>query len=150
MEADGYHTKSELFDTEEDKTYRDVARNFQLNPLQIDQKIILESIYFDQSEYVLKEDAFAELNRIINLLQNNPTMEILLEGHTDNQGDILMNTQLAKNRVEAVKTYICEKGSISVNRVHIKSWGPARPVYSNASEQSRKKNRRVEFSIVKM
>lgn len=150
VEADGYHTKSELFDTEEDKTYRDVARNFQLNPLQIDQKIILESVYFDQSEYVLKEESFAELNRIINLLQNNPTMEILLEGHTDNQGDMLLNTKLAKNRVEAVKTYICEKGEIAATRVHIKSWGPARPIYSNASEESRKKNRRVEFSIVKM
>ena len=76
-------------------------------------------------------------------------MEILLEGHTDNQGDVQKNVQLSQERVTNVKAYLTNAG-INPNRITTKAWGPAQPIASNQTEQSRQKNRRVEFTIIKM
>jgi outer membrane protein OmpA-like peptidoglycan-associated protein len=84
------------------------------------------------------------------MMVENMSMEILLEGHTDNQGDMFKNIKLAEDRVNAVKEYIIKDGVVDSKRIGIKSWGPYKPVLRNSSEEARKKNRRVEFTITKM
>ena len=76
-------------------------------------------------------------------------MEILVEGHTDNQGEWDLNMKLSADRVQVVKEYLTGKG-IAAGRIQTKAWGPSKPIASNANEEKRKLNRRVEFTILKM
>jgi outer membrane protein OmpA-like peptidoglycan-associated protein len=133
-----------------EKGYREIRFDLSMTEIKAGQKMILNQLFFERAKYEIKEESFDELKRIINLMKEYPSMEVMLEGHTDNQGDLLKNVQLAKNRVEAVKSYLMEKGGIESARISVKSWGPTRPISSNASEGTRKKNRRVEFTIVKL
>ena len=82
-------------------------------------------------------------------MKDNPTVEIQLEGHTDNQGDFNLNLQLSQDRVTEVKKYLTSKG-IDEKRISVKGWGSTKPVASNVTEDKRKLNRRVEFVVVKM
>lgn len=118
--------------------------------LEAGSKLVLNEVYFDQSVAVLRQESFVELDRIRKIMTENPTMEILLEGHTDNQGDASLNLKLGRDRIAAVKDYITKDGLIGIERISIKSWGPYRPLLKNSSEGARKKNRRVEFTILKM
>lgn len=133
-----------------EKGYREIRFDLSMTEIKAGQKMILNQLFFERAKYEIKEESFDELKRIINLMKEYPSMEVMLEGHTDNQGDLLKNVQLAKSRVEAVKSYLIEKGGIQAERISVKSWGPTRPISSNASEVTRKKNRRVEFTIVKL
>ena len=82
------------------------------------------------------------------MLKENPTMEIELEGHTDNQGDADLNQKLSEDRVLAVKDYLVNKG-IDKSRIMGRGWGGEKPIASNDSELTRRLNRRVEFKILR-
>lgn len=118
--------------------------------LEAGRKLVLREVYFDQSKAELREESFAELDRIRKIMMENPTMEILLEGHTDNQGDAALNFKLAEQRITNVKNYLTADGQIAPARIAVKSWGQYRPLQKNTSEEARRKNRRVEFTITKM
>jgi outer membrane protein OmpA-like peptidoglycan-associated protein len=145
-----YGDFSVTLDLTKEKRYREVKAVYEMNPLGKGQKMVLNSLLFDQGKSVIKESSFEELNKIKSLMQENPEMEILLEGHTDNQGEMLLNIKLAEDRVKAVKVYLATESLISENRIKVKSWGPYKPLVRNSTEEERKKNRRVEFSITKM
>ena len=89
-----------------------------------------------------------DLDRIAQAMLDFPTLEILFEGHTDNQGYFQLNLKLSEERIEEVKTYLISKG-VPTERITTKGWGQTRPIASNATEERRKLNRRVEFTIVK-
>jgi outer membrane protein OmpA-like peptidoglycan-associated protein len=71
----------------------------------------------------------------------------LLEGHTDNQGDWNDNLKLSLERVVNVKNYLVSKG-IDSNRILTKGWGGAKPIANNLLEDTRRINRRVEFTLI--
>lgn len=118
--------------------------------LETGRKLVLKEVYFDQSKAELREESFVELERIRKIMMDNPAMEILLEGHTDNQGDAALNFKLAEQRITNVKNYLTADGKISPARIAVKSWGQYRPLQKNSTEEARRKNRRVEFTITKM
>jgi outer membrane protein OmpA-like peptidoglycan-associated protein len=91
-------------------------------------------------------ESYPELDKTVSLLKENPTFKILLEGHTDNQGDWSENLKLSNDRVETVKNYLISKGILS-SRIQVKGWGGTKPVSSNLTEERRKLNRRVEFTL---
>lgn len=146
--AEGFMSAEEEIDLTAETTYKEIRKDLYLTPLEVGQLVRLNHIYFDQSEFKLLEDSFEELNRIAVMLKENPSMEIQLEGHTDNVGDFNLNVALSRNRVQAVREYLVEKG-IDGNRIQFKGYGSTRPVASNSNEKSRKQNRRVEFVILK-
>ncbi len=119
-----------------------------LRPLVVGEAVRLENVMFRQSTAVLMEESNEALDEVVSLMQENPQMEILLTGHTDNQGSSKANIRLSRERVEAVKNYLVSRG-IEEERIEGKGYGPTRPVASNASEETRKLNRRVEFVITK-
>jgi outer membrane protein OmpA-like peptidoglycan-associated protein len=137
-------------DLSKETVYKELKATFEMLPLVKGQKVLLQNLFFDQGKFVIKEASFVELDKIKSMMIDNPQMEILLEGHTDNQGDMLLNIKLAVDRVSAVKNYLTNDGKIDGSRIAIKSWGPYKPVVRNSSEEARKKNRRVEFTITKM
>ena len=78
----------------------------------------------------------------------NPKVEIELAGHTDNRGLHAHNVKLSRARVEKVKEYLISKG-IEAKRIEGKGYGGIKPIAENDAEDTRKLNRRVEFTIVK-
>ncbi|KAA0989357.1 OmpA family protein [Dyadobacter aurulentus] len=147
--AEGYFPVSEDIDLSGDSTFRTIRKNLYLQPIKAGQQIRLNNTMFMQSSSEVVPSSFAELDRIVSTMNSYPAMEILLEGHTDNQGEVQKNVKLSADRVEQVKKYLLSKG-IEGKRIQTKAWGPARPIASNATEQTRQRNRRVEFTILKI
>jgi outer membrane protein OmpA-like peptidoglycan-associated protein len=109
--------------------------------------IRLENVYFDQSQPILKPQSFTELDRLVNLLKQNPKVEIEIIGHTDNVGDPRMNLYLSELRAKAVSNYLFNKG-IPAKRLASRGEGQEKPVSPNDTEENRQKNRRVEFIVI--
>ncbi|MFD1818193.1 WD40-like Beta Propeller Repeat [Pseudarcicella hirudinis] len=143
----GYLPVSEQLDFTNEKNFKEFKKNLYLTPIEVGQKMTLNNVFFEQSKYDLNASSFGELDRIVELMKEYPTMEIMLEGHTDNQGDWNANLQLSQQRVEEVKKYLSKKG-ILLSRIQTKGWGSTRPVSSNLTEEKRRLNRRVEFTIL--
>lgn len=141
--AKGYFSQSDTVVTNR----VDVVRDFSLVPIETGAKITLRNIYFSASKFDLKSESFPELDRLVTVMQQNPTMNIRLEGHTDTVGDFDANVELSRNRVDEVKRYIVGKG-IGADRIETKGYGPSRPINTNKSLKERPENRRVEMVVV--
>jgi len=126
----------------------DLIEEYLLTPLEVGTTITLNKVYFERSTAQLLDDSFSELNRVAEMMSENPGVKIELSGHTDNQGSSKLNLQLSQERVDIVKQYLTEHG-IDGSRIRGKGYGGTKPVASNASEETRKLNRRVEFTILK-
>ncbi|MCZ2482407.1 OmpA family protein [Aquirufa nivalisilvae] len=143
---DGYICRVEKFDYTSERNFKNIQRNLLIIPIQLNKQYQIPNINFDQSKAELIPSSYEELDKIVKILKDNSNFKILLEGHTDNQGDWNENMKLSLERVENVKAYIVSKG-ISPNRVRVKGWGGTKPMASNMSEERRKLNRRVEFTL---
>ncbi|MFN0013084.1 MAG: OmpA family protein [Saprospiraceae bacterium] len=120
-----------------------------LDPLQVDDKIELKPIFFQQSKAVILENSFPELERMASILTENPGLEIRIEGHTDNVGKAEELLVLSEQRAEAIRKFLVEKGILQ-ERITTIGHGPKFPISSNNSEEQRAQNRRVEFRITKI
>ncbi len=146
--AVGFISATETIDVTTYTDYQEIRRDLYLTPLEVGQKVNLTSIAFEQSKYNLLQTSLPELNRVAEMMIANPTLEIQLEGHTDNQGDWTKNLKLSADRVKEVKRYLVEQG-INENRILFKAYGSSQPIASNLNEKSRQRNRRVEFLVLK-
>jgi outer membrane protein OmpA-like peptidoglycan-associated protein len=142
----GYFSKVEHFDFTLEKNFLQVNRNFFLQTVEKNKAYALANISFDQGKADLKPGFEAELEKVIAILSDNDQYTLLLEGHTDNQGDWNDNLKLSLERVENVKAYLISKG-VDAKRIETKGWGGSRPLANNLVEEMRKNNRRVEFTI---
>ena len=142
----GFLSKIEKIDFSSETKFKAVKRNISLIEIQLNKQYQLSNIIFAQSLSDLLPESFTELDKIVNLLKENPGFKILLEGHTDNQGDWAENLKLSVDRVETVKSYLVLKG-IAESRIRTKGWGGTKPLASNLTEERRKLNRRVEFTL---
>jgi OmpA-OmpF porin, OOP family len=122
--------------------------DFALRPMVVGSTVRLDNVMFGQSTAVLLEESATALDKVVQMLRDNPGMEIMITGHTDNQGNSKANLKLSQDRVDAVKSYLLSRG-IDAKRVQGKGMGASRPIASNANEESRRLNRRVEFTILK-
>lgn len=130
------------------KEYSEVKRDLYLVPIEIGESIQLKNVFFVQSKAQLKPESFPELDRLSQILKDNPTIEIELGGHTDSHGDAKSNLSLSLLRVNAVKNYLVSKG-IDVKRISGKGYGGTTPIAPNDTDVNRQLNRRVEFKITK-
>jgi len=148
----GFVSVSENLDLTKESRYREVRKTITLVPVQEGQSIPLNNLFFEQSKYDILPSSHAELNRMIDLMNEYPTMEVLIEGHTaiSDVDEFLLNLKLSQNRANEVKNYLINVGKIAPERIQTKGWGQSKPIASNATEETRKKNRRVEFTIIKL
>ncbi len=114
-----------------------------------DMVIALNNIFFDFDKFTLKVESFPELNRIVTLMKEKATMTVEIAGHTDATGPDQYNLSLSERRAKAVSNYLVEKG-IAADRITTTFFGKTKPKESNETKEGRRKNRRVEFKILKM
>jgi outer membrane protein OmpA-like peptidoglycan-associated protein len=88
------------------------------------------------------------LDSIAGVMNGNPSLEILISGHTDVIGDKQLNYQLSLDRANAVKEYLVGKG-ILPERIKVEAFGGAKPLASSGREETRRLNRRVEITVIK-
>lgn len=110
-------------------------------------RVALHNLIFEQTKAELKESVIAELNTLAEWLNRDTAVRIRFIGHTDNQGDPALNIKLSEERVLNVKKYLVSKG-IEENRIETIGYGGKYPKADNATEESRKLNRRVEMEIL--
>ncbi|UOE37635.1 OmpA family protein [Chryseobacterium oryzae] len=99
---------------------------------------------FDSSN--LTTLAKTNLDKLVQVLVNNPDTNINIYGHTDSKGSDDYNQKLSERRANSVKAYLVSKG-IASSRMFALGEGESMPVASNDTEEGRAKNRRVEFAI---
>ncbi|MEZ4897668.1 MAG: OmpA family protein [Saprospiraceae bacterium] len=119
-----------------------------LEPIKEDRKIEVSNIFFEQSKPKILPESYPELNRLVQLLKQNPNIHILIEGHTDNVGDLKANIELSQKRAMGIKEYLVYNG-IAKERIDTKGFGPTKPLNDNSTEEKRRENRRVEIKITK-
>ena len=108
--------------------------------------VTLENIFFDTDKYELKRESYYELNKLIDFLQENPSIKIEIGGHTDNSGSEPHNIELSRNRAQSIVKYLTEH-KISSTRLSAKGYGSSKPCVPNDSKENMAKNRRTEIKI---
>lgn len=108
-------------------------------------KVALYGIYFDTGKADLKPDSSAQLGEIAKLLGVDPSLSLYVVGHTDSQGAFAANVDLSKRRAAAVVAALVGQYRIAAPRLQAEGVGQLAPVTSNATEEGRAKNRRVEI-----
>lgn len=111
--------------------------------------IPLKNIYFDTDKWELLPRSYVELNKLLQIMSENPDMIIEIIGHTDTQGESNYNLYLSRKRSKAVVEFLNENG-IANHRTRYKGYGSTKPIATNSTEDGRQLNRRVEFLIIKM
>lgn len=126
----------------------ELVRDLSLGALEVGSIFVLRNIYYDFDKAVLKSTSVNELNKLLKLLKDNPSMKVRIGSHTDNKGSNEYNIALSKRRAESVVNWLVSKG-IPKSRLEYKGYGEEKPIASNDDEEEgRELNRRTEFEII--
>ena len=109
-----------------------------------DGKFITYGITFDVGKSVIKPESMGEINRIVTLMTENPTLKFSVEGHTDSTGNAVSNQTLSEARSKAIVEKLVSLG-IAADRLTSSGKGQNNPIADNGTDEGRAKNRRVEF-----
>ena len=126
-----------------DSTYQ---KDIQLQPLQLNAAVTFKNLQFKTKSYQLEPVSLIELGKLLQLMNENPTIKVQVNGHTDNVGTPASNLTLSTNRAKAVVDYLISKG-IEAKRLQYKGFGETKPIADNSTEEGKAKNRRTEFVI---
>lgn len=105
-----------------------------------------QNVYFATASTKLLSRSFAPLNEVVTVLQENPSLKLKIDGHTDSQGADDYNMRLSEGRAASVKAYLVSKG-IEESRLESEGFGETQPVADNKTAAGRQKNRRVEMKV---
>lgn len=147
VKRDGYLFHSENFDLPASANFQEVEKNIELKKIDIGKTITLRNIFFDFDKATIRPESANELDRLIKLLTDNPTLKIELGSHTDSKGSDDYNQKLSQSRSQSVVTYLITKG-ISTDRLVAKGYGESAPIAKNDTEEGRQLNRRTDFKIL--
>lgn len=112
-----------------------------------EQVIILNNVFFNTAEWILLPASFAELDKYVAYLQEEPNLKVEISGHTDIVGNDEDNQLLSEDRAKAVVEYFIQRG-IEPERLTYKGYGRTKPIADNQTDEGRARNRRVEMKII--
>jgi outer membrane protein OmpA-like peptidoglycan-associated protein len=147
VSADGYLFHSENFDIPLTASYQEVTKDVQLQPISVGSTIVLRNVFFDFDKSTLKTESYTELDRLVQIMNENPSLKIELGGHTDSKGADDYNQRLSEARAKACVDYLISKG-VKADRMTWKGYGETVPIDTNDTDAGRANNRRTEFKIV--
>jgi outer membrane protein OmpA-like peptidoglycan-associated protein len=143
----GYLYKSIAFEIESLVSIPGKTLDVLLEPIQKNTKEILSNVFFASSKYDLETNSIVELDKLFNILQENPSISIEISGHTDDQGREDINQKLSLMRAKSVEDYLVKKGIVA-KRLKTEGFGKQKPLVPNLNEENRKLNRRIEIKIL--
>ncbi|WP_456460319.1 OmpA family protein [Reichenbachiella sp.] len=144
---DGYLSQDEHIDLNEITEITDIQQDLFLTPIEKGVAISLNNIFFEFDRSDLRTSSYAELDRILKLLESDKINSIEISGHTDSVGDDDYNLELSKRRAWSVYSYFIANG-IRASRLESVGYGETMPVAPNDTADNRRRNRRVEFKII--
>ncbi len=144
----GYLFYSENYNLNDRSIDSIFTANIPLQPIEAGAAIVLKNIFFDSKKTELSPESTVELNKVIQLLKDNPQLKILITGHTDNIGKAADNELLSNGRAESVIRYILASKLFSKDRLQSKGMGANQPIADNSTEQGRAANRRTEMTVI--
>lgn len=147
VKSSGYLFHSENFMLPEATEFQEFVLDFDMKKLEVGNVIVLKNIFFDSDKASLRPASESELNRLIKLLNDNPSTRIEIGSHTDDQGSEDYNLKLSEQRSASVVDYLTGKG-IKASRLIAKGYGESTPIEKNDTEEGRQTNRRTEFKIL--
>jgi outer membrane protein OmpA-like peptidoglycan-associated protein len=147
VKKDGYLFHSENFNLPDNADYQEFSKDVALKKIEVGSVIVLRNIFFDFDKATIRPESANELDRLIKLLQDNPTLKIELGSHTDSKGSDEYNMKLSDNRSKSVVDYLITKG-IPAGRLVAKGYGETKPIDTNDTDAGRQNNRRTEFKIL--
>jgi outer membrane protein OmpA-like peptidoglycan-associated protein len=135
----------------EDKD-RTISVTIYVDSIALDEHFRMENVFYDYDKASLRPESGAELEKLITLMRDNPSLDVEIGAHTDSKGDDAYNMNLSQQRAEAVVQYLISSG-IERSRLTAKGYGETKPVAPNTvngkdSPENRAKNRRTEFRIL--
>ncbi len=136
------------------KNSENFTANFELDQIIIEKPIVLENIYYDLDKWFIRPDAAKELDRLVQLMNDNPTLNIELSSHTDSRAGDQYNLVLSDKRAKAAVEYVASKG-VDKNRMRWKGYGESKLVNQckndvKCTEEEHQQNRRTEFKAIKI
>lgn len=147
VKMDGYLFHSENFDIPVVATYQEVTKDIEMEKIAVGSTIVLRNVFFDYAKSTLKPESSQELDRLVKILQDNPSIRIELSGHTDSRGTDESNQRLSEARAKACVDYLVAHG-IAASRLEFKGYGESMPIATNDTEEGMALNRRTEFKIL--
>jgi outer membrane protein OmpA-like peptidoglycan-associated protein len=126
-----------------------VVEPIEITPIAVNVTIPLNNIFFDFDKASLRPESFSELNRIVALMAERKSMTVEISGYTDNLGPDAYNMKLSERRAKSVSKYLVEKG-VDSSRITTTWFGETKPVDTTNTKAGNRKNRRVEFKILKI
>lgn len=124
-----------------------IKLEMEVQPIEVGKHYRLHNIYFAFNSADILANSQKVLDEFIVFLNDHPTLQISIEGHTDNVGSDEFNLILSENRAKAVYNYLVNNG-IDANRLQYKGFGESNPIATNETEEGRAMNRRTEFVIL--
>ena len=113
--------------------------------LEADGRVAIRDILFDTNSATIRPESAPILEQIGTMMQEHPELKLMVEGHTDDEGEFDWNMELSADRAASVKTYLVENFGIQTDRMRTMGLGSTQPVDSNDRPEGRQKNRRVEL-----
>ncbi|MEM7037988.1 MAG: OmpA family protein, partial [Bacteroidota bacterium] len=123
------------------------TQDIELIKFEVGMKIVLKDIYYDVAKATLRDESVAELDRLVNIMDQNPTLVIEIGGHTDSDGSESYNQRLSQARSQSVVDYLLD-ASIGEDRMEARGYGEKEPIVPNDSKENKQKNRRTEFKVL--
>jgi peptidoglycan-associated lipoprotein len=147
-----FFTQSKEFKTTDNNNPDDIKLVFDMEVVNTNTTYKIENIYFDLDKWNIRTDAALELNKLVDLLTNNPKLKIQLQSHTDSRASDGYNMKLSERRAKSVVTYLISKG---INKKRLGSEGFGESQLMNkclndipCTEDEHQQNRRTEFKVI--
>lgn len=147
VKAKNYLFHSENVNIPYSAGYQEVIKDVPLKKLEVGKSIVLNNIFYDFDKATLRDESMSELERLVMLLNENPSLSIEISSHTDNKGSDDYNQKLSQMRAQSVVDFLIGKG-IAKARLVAKGYGETVPVATNDTEEGRQQNRRTEFKVL--
>lgn len=164
-QTDGYLVKRQSYSTRgrgvDPQTLTQLVTNVTLDTtlvlekMELNKVFVLENIYYDLDSANIRSDAARELDKLVQILVDNPEIRIELSSHTDSIASVEYNLNLSQRRAQSAVNYMIQRG-ISPDRMVAKGYGELRPIARNTNPdgtdnpEGRQRNRRTEFKILEI
>ena len=142
----GYLFYSELYELSRKLADSVYKKDIYLQPVELNAIFTFNNIQFATNSFRLPPAGHIELDKLIQVLTENPSLKVEISGHTDTIGKPEDNLKLSTNRARSIVDYLVSKG-IDISRLSFKGYGATKPVADNNTEEGRAKNRRTGFTV---